>query len=53
MAAQRALSALLGRVPAWVEHASHVPDEEIGSSTPGLAMGAAWHETQYTRLFRS
>jgi urease accessory protein len=53
MAAQRALSAVLERIPRWVERALEVPDDAIGSSTPGLAMGAAWHETQYTRLFRS
>jgi urease accessory protein len=53
MAAQRALSDVLVRVPTWVEIALEVPDEEIGSSTPGLSMASAWHETQYTRLFRS
>jgi urease accessory protein len=53
MAAQRALSAVLERVPAWLSRALAVPDDAIGSSTPGLAMSAAWHETQYTRLFRS
>lgn len=53
MAAQRALSATLAEVPRWVERSLGVPDGEIGSSTPGLAMSAAWHETQYTRLFRS
>jgi urease accessory protein len=53
MAAQRALSTVLERVPRWLERALDVPDDAIGSSTPGLAMSAAWHETQYTRLFRS
>jgi urease accessory protein len=53
MAAQRALSTVLERVPHWLERAMSVPDDEVGSSTPGLAMSAAWHETQYTRLFRS
>lgn len=28
-------------------------DDEIGASLPRLAMASAWHETQYTRLFRS
>jgi urease accessory protein len=36
-----------------VQRAQHVADDEIGSLAPGLAMAAAWHETQYTRLFRS
>lgn len=53
MAAQRALSDVLVRVPSWVEIALGVPDDEIGSSTPALSMASAWHETQYTRLFRS
>lgn len=53
MATQRVLSEVLNQVPAWVERASGLPDVEIGSSTPGLAMSGAWHEAQYTRLFRS
>jgi len=53
MAAQRALSEVLLRVPSWVEISLSVSDDEIGSSTPALSMAAAWHETQYTRLFRS
>jgi urease accessory protein len=53
MAAQRALSAVLADVPRWLEQARWLPEALIGSSTPGLAMSAAWHETQYTRLFRS
>jgi urease accessory protein len=53
MAAQRALSAILARVPAWLALASALDEPDIGSVTPGLAMSAAWHETQYTRLFRS
>jgi urease accessory protein len=53
MAAQRALSAVLGHVPCWLACARTLPENQIGSSTPGLAMSLAWHETQYTRLFRS
>lgn len=53
MAAQRALSAVLADVPCWLEAARALPEDQIGSSTPGLAMSVAWHETQYTRLFRS
>jgi urease accessory protein len=52
-AAQRALSRLLGEVPSWLSQASQRDDEHLGTVTPGLAMAAAWHETQYTRLFRS
>jgi urease accessory protein len=53
MAAQRALSRVLTRVPDWLEQARGLSDDQMGSSTPGLAMSLAWHETQYTRLFRS
>jgi urease accessory protein len=53
MAAQRALSEVLAQVPRWLALAQALPEAQIGSSTPGLAMSVAWHETQYTRLFRS
>lgn len=53
MATQRVLSEVLTHIPAWVTLARDVPDAEIGSATPALAMSAAWHEAQYTRLFRS
>lgn len=53
MATQRVLSTVLSDVPQWVAEARAVPDDDIGSVVPGLAMAAAWHETQYTRLFRS
>ncbi|WP_354624113.1 urease accessory UreF family protein [Psychromonas sp. MME2] len=33
--------------------ANQLDDHEIGGSLPHLAMASAWHETQYTRLFRS
>jgi urease accessory protein len=53
MATQRVLSEVLTHISTWVTTAREVPDAEIGSSTPALAMSAAWHESQYTRLFRS
>jgi urease accessory protein len=33
--------------------ANNLDDNEIGASLPRLAMASAWHENQYTRLFRS
>lgn len=33
--------------------AMHVTDDEIGNTAPALAMASAWHEVQYSRLFRS
>jgi urease accessory protein len=53
MATQRVLSTVLSDVPQWVNGAARLGDEEVGSLTPGLAIAAAWHETQYSRLFRS
>lgn len=53
MGTQRVLSAVLERVPDWIAAAGQRKDEEIGSCLPAQAMAAAWHETQYTRLFRS
>tara|TARA_R110000744_G_scaffold71508_2_gene144092 strand:- start:665 stop:1378 length:714 start_codon:yes stop_codon:yes gene_type:complete len=48
---------LLFELTEQVEHAMQIanvlPDDEIGASLPHLAMASAWHETQYTRLFRS
>lgn len=52
-AGQRVLSQLLLDVPRWVDEAMHVALDEMGATTPGLAMASAWHETQYTRLFLS
>jgi urease accessory protein len=33
--------------------AGALTDDEIGNTAPALAMASAWHEVQYTRLFRS
>lgn len=33
--------------------ANAIDDDNIGASLPHLAMASAWHETQYSRLFRS
>lgn len=33
--------------------ASKVKDDEIGNAGQALAMASAWHETQYSKLFRS
>lgn len=50
---QQVLRQLLGEIPAAVEEALSLPDEEIGASSPALAIAGSAHETQYTRLFRS
>ena len=52
-AAQKLLLEFMPAVPQIVAQATALPDEDIGSSLPGLALCSAGHERQYTRLFRS
>jgi urease accessory protein len=52
-AGQRILNEVLQQIPSMVESALCVVDEDIGASAPRLSMASAWHETQYSRLFRS
>ena len=52
-AGQRMLLALGERIPRFAGRAAEVGDDDIGQITQGLAMASAWHETQYSRLFRS
>jgi urease accessory protein len=50
---QNLLFELSEQVEEAIEQANQIDDENIGASLPRLAMASAWHETQYTRLFRS
>ena len=50
---QNLLFELTEQVEHAIEQANQVDDDNIGASLPRLAMASAWHETQYTRLFRS
>lgn len=52
-AGQRSLAALAGEVPAVVELARTVEDDQLGASAPGAGLAAAWHESDEVRLFRS
>jgi urease accessory protein len=52
-AGQRLLRNLAGRIPAAVERAVALGDDEVSAFAPGLALASARHETQYSRLFRS
>lgn len=52
-AGQRILSKLLNDISAAVTTGLSVDDDDIGLSAPGLAIGSARHEMQYSRLFRS
>lgn len=51
--AQNLLFELSDKVAAAISIANQIDDADIGASLPRLAMASAWHETQYTRLFRS
>lgn len=52
-AGQRILNLLIPSIPVIVERALASDDEAIGIATPLHGMSSAWHETQYSRLFRS
>ena len=52
-AGQRILARLADEIPAAVDHAITLGDDERQSFTPMLAILSAQHETQYSRLFRS
>ncbi len=52
-AGQRLLFALAARLPAAIDWALAVDDDDIGGTVPALAIASSRHETQYTRLFRS
>lgn len=53
IALQRSLSRLIRLIPEAAHHGLSLPDEAIGGLCPAHAMASAWHETQYSRLFRS
>ena len=52
-AGQRMLAHLVREIPAAVEHALSLTDDQRQAFTPMLAILSARHETQYSRLFRS
>jgi urease accessory protein len=52
-AAQRITEHMRPLLVIAVEVALQREDEELGPILPGLALGSALHETQYSRLFRS
>jgi len=52
-AGQRLLHRLVESMPATIEAALAVDDARIGTSAVAQALASAWHESQYTRLFRS
>lgn len=50
---QRILGQMIEVIDQRLETSLQLKDDEIGSVLPGLAMASAWHESQYSRLFRS
>lgn len=52
-AGQRILLKLGQTIPALVAAAQQIEDEHIGQVAHTQAMASAWHERQYSRLFRS
>ena len=53
LAIQRILSRLIEAMPAAIDVALSLPENEIGALAASHAMASALHETQYCRLFRS
>lgn len=51
--AQRALLGVAESIPAAVDTALGIASDSIGRSAVGVCMSSAWHEQQYSRLFRS
>ena len=52
-AAQTLLRDLGAELPAVLDQALTLGDDELGGGLPLLAIASSRHETQYTRLFRS
>lgn len=52
-AGQVMLAQLGAQLPAIVERACVLADDELTNFAPGLAIASSRHETQYSRLFRS
>lgn len=50
---QRMMIEAVETIARGAARAVHLSDDEIGNTAPMLAMASAWHEVQYSRLFRS
>jgi urease accessory protein len=51
--AQRVLMGIADAIPAATDLARKTPRAGIGCSAAGVCVASAWHEEQYSRLFRS
>jgi len=52
-AGQRVLATVGEAIPPVVARALTLADDDLGAAAPGQAIASAWHETLYSRLFRS
>lgn len=52
-ASQHLLSDLIVQIPSICETAMNIKEDDVGATSPGLALVSARHETQHFRLFRS
>lgn len=50
---QKILLDCCSRLPRLVNHSRMIKEQDIGQTSPALAIASALHEQQYTRLFRS
>jgi len=50
---QKLLYELSTNIEVAIARAASIEEDELGASTPALAIASSLHETQYTRLFRS
>lgn len=50
---QRIMIEGISAIERCAAQAECIADDEIGNAAIGMAMASAWHEVQYTRLFRS
>ncbi len=53
LAAQGVLSTFITKIPTAVLVSQSLRDDDIGYSSPAAFLASAWHEEQYSRLFRS
>jgi urease accessory protein len=53
VAGQRMLARLAARIGDVAHSAATLADDDVASFAPGLAIASTFHETQYSRLFRS
>lgn len=51
--AQKLIHTLQEKIPQAIEQSRQLGDDELGMSLPALSLASMYHETQYTRLFRS